>query len=433
MTTATDTITATERVRLALHPGQAEVWRSRARFRVVVSGRRWGKTHFDRTTLIHWGLTRGPGRYWYVAPTREDAKDILWADLKAAVHESWLADQSETELSITLYNGAVLRLFSAEKMDALRGRKLRGLILDEYADMDPRIWSEILRPSLADYRAPALFTGTPKSFNHFHALYEQGVSVADDWRDWAAWQFRSIDNPFLDPAEIEAARRETDPRTFRQEWEASFETLAGRVYYAFSRRDQVVSRPFAPTPEGVALSADFNVDPNVAVIGWREGEHAHAWREIVTRHAGGEATRATARAARALLDEQRYTGAVRLYADATGKAAKTTGPADHAVWREYFPGAVWCVPNANPHQRDRIAAVNSRCETMTGARHLTVDPSCVRLMADLEQVVFAGNGDLDKSNPELTHLSDALGYWLVREWPIVSRVTVGTANLPFAW
>ena len=431
--TATATIPS-DAVRLSLHAGQAAVWRSPCRFRVVVSGRRWGKTHLDRVQLITWGLQGGPGRYWYVAPTREDAKDIFWSDLKAACDPSWVADTSETELSVTLVNGAVLRLFSAEKMDALRGRSLKGLILDEYADMDPRIWSEILRPSLSDYEAPALFTGTPKSFNHFHQLYLHGMNPAPEWGEWGAWHFRSVDNPFLPAHEVEKARRDMDPRTFRQEYEASFETLAGRVYYAFSRAVHVVPRPFAPDDRGVHITADFNVDPNVAVLGWRQGEHAHVWREVCTRHAGGEATRATARAARAVLDEVGWRGPVRLYGDATGRAAKTTGPADHAVWRELFPGAVWCIPHANPHQRDRIAAVNSRCETADGQRWLTVDPSCVRLQADLEQVVFAANGDLDKqSNPELTHLSDALGYWLVRDWPVVSTQTVGVGSLPYAW
>ena len=98
--------------------------------------------------------------------------------------------------------------------------------------------------------------------------------------------------------------------------------------------------------------------------------------------------------------------------------------------RELFPTASWRVPKANPHVRDRIAAVNSRCQTSDGARHLTVDPSCVRLIADLEQVIFADNGELDKkSNPMLTHISDAFGYWVHREWPPVRKTMAGAFHM----
>jgi hypothetical protein len=101
--------TTTDRLRLTLHKEQQQIWRSRARFRVVCAGRRWGKTQLARTFLYAKALRDGAGRYWYVAPTRDDAKDIMWADLKAACDPSWISGQhaiSETELSITLRNGA---------------------------------------------------------------------------------------------------------------------------------------------------------------------------------------------------------------------------------------------------------------------------------------------------------------------------------------
>jgi hypothetical protein len=117
---------------------------------------------------------------------------------------------------------------------------------------------------------------------------------------------------------------------------------------------------------------------------------------------------------------------VRIYGDATGKSAKTTGPADHAVIREVFPNAVWCIPGHNPHEKDRISAVNACCETMAGTHRLEIDPVNVGLIADLEQVIFGENGELDKkSNPMLTHHSDGLGYWLVRDFPVVSTIRAG--------
>jgi hypothetical protein len=120
-------------------------------------------------------------------------------------------------------------------------------------------------------------------------------------------------------------------------------------------------------------------------------------------------------------------GAVRIYGDATGRGAKTTGPADHAILRELFPSSAWCIGRSNPHEHDRIAAVNSCTETMTGVHRLEVDPSCVGLIADLEQVIVNDVGELDKqTNPELTHLSDALGYWLAKDFPPAPKSKAGS-------
>ena len=429
--TLPDVTTPTDAVRLALHPGQQQVWRDASRFRVVVAGRRWGKTQLARTFLYAQALRHGAGRYWYVAPTRDDAKDIMWADLKAACDPTWITGTdaiSETDLSITLRTGALVRLLSAEKGDGLRGRPLKALVLDEYADMDAALFGEILRPSLADYKAPALFIGTPKSYNHFYDLFRRGTDPAFAGQ-WASFQFKSLDNPFLDPAEIAEARRTTDPRTFRQEWEASFEALAGRVYYAF-HRDVHVQPVALDAAAPVAIAFDFNVDPATATIGQRFGEQVRVWREVFVTHAGGEATRAAARAVRGLLDGANWRGQVCIYGDPAGKAQKTTGPADHAVLRETFPLATWRIRNAAPHVRDRIAAVNGRCESADGGRHCLIDPSCVHLIADLEQVTFDEHGAIRKDGGTLlTHISDAFGYWVEREFPskpVITAVATGT-------
>ncbi len=416
---------APETHRLALHPGQAKVFTDHHRFRVVVAGRRWGKTHLARVQLIAWAL-RQPGRYWYIAPTRVDAKDIFWDDLKSAVHPSWMAEPaSETELSITFTNGSTIKLLGADDPDSLVGRGLRGVVLDEFADMKIEAWTRGIRPALSDYRAPALFIGTPKAFNHFYDLFQWGL---DPNRPiWSAHQFKQIDNPFIDPLEAEAAKEDLDERTWRQEYEASFEAVSGRAYYAFSRLHHVAPLELVPDLP-VCLFFDFNVDPATAGIGQRVGDAAHVLRVTRLTHRGGEATRANALAVRTALESMRHHGQVRIYGDATGRSAKTTGPADHAVVREVFPGSIWCIPSANPHERDRVAAVNRVCETMAGGRRLKVSdhPSCASLIADLEQVIIAENGELDKkTNPMLTHISDALGYWLVRDFPPASVTRAG--------
>ena len=412
---------------VTLHAGQSKVFSVRdtpaGRFRVVVAGRRWGKTTLAGIDMLAAAQHAQPNqRVWYVAPTRVMAKDVFWRPLKQLVPVSWLAKPpSETDLDIELVNGALLQVRGAEDPDSLRGRGPWHVVVDEYADMAPEAWTEVIRPALADTKGSALFLGTPKAYNHFYDLYRL---AQDGAAGWLAWQFRTIDNPHLDPVEVEAARSQLDPRTFRQEFEASFESVSGRAYYAFDRGVHVHPVALTPVVE-VCVSFDFNVEPATCVIGQKLGDDLRVWREVWTAHAGGEATRACARQARALLEQERWTGPVAIYGDPAGTARKTTGPSDHAVVRDVFPRATWRIRSRAPHVRDRVSAVNGRCETMDGTRHASVDPSCRHLIADLEQVTFAANGDLDKTNPMLTHISDALGYWVLEAWRVRARTAVG--------
>lgn len=420
-------------VKLGLHPKQAIAYRSKARFKVIVAGRRTGKTHYAMVRLIAGALGQ-PGRYWYIAPTRIMAKDIMWAKLKATIHPSWLAgDPLETELRLVFKGGGEIQLHGAEDPDKLRGRPLRGVVFDEFADVKPEAWTEAIRPALSDHRGWCDFIGTPKAHNQLYEVYQRGQSTDPKDVDWESWQFLTIDNPMLPglAQEVEDARRDMDERTFRQEYEASFEALAGRIYYAFDRALDV--RPVTLVPGiPVSLSFDFNVNPATCIIGQAIGDEVRRWREVFVTHAGGEATRACAMAAKQTIDASGWRGPLRIYGDATGRSAKTTGPSDHAVLRELFPGATWCIGGENPHVRDRYAAVNSRFKTSDGRRHSVIDPSCRHLIADYEQVIFAENGEADKqSNPMLTHISDADGYWVAREWPTARKTTGGAASLPY--
>lgn len=146
------------RIKLSLHPKQMEVYQDKHRFRVVVSGRRWGKTFLSRMILISEAIKPGK-KVWYVAPTYRMAKQIMWGDLLDALPRQWIARQNETNLTLELINGSRLELKGADKPDSLRGVGLDFLVLDEFQDISEETWTRVLRPTLADKHGSAFFIG----------------------------------------------------------------------------------------------------------------------------------------------------------------------------------------------------------------------------------------------------------------------------------
>jgi hypothetical protein len=219
---------------MSLSSAQSTIANDQHRFKVVVAGRRFGKTHLSIRELAKYA--RIPNQeVWYVAPTYRQAKQIVWRKLKHKLQDlKWTRRVNESELSIELKNGSVISLKGADNADSLRGVGLDYLVMDEFADIDPEAWYEVLRPTLADKQGGALFIGTPKGMGNWaHDLYNMPSEQPDQWQ---SFQYSTIDGGNVKPEEIEAARRDLDLRTFRQEFLATFETYAGRIYYAFDRK-----------------------------------------------------------------------------------------------------------------------------------------------------------------------------------------------------
>jgi hypothetical protein len=214
----------------APRPLQAKLHRQLKRFNVLVAHRRFGKTVFCINELIAKAAANklAQARYGYVAPLLTQAKDVAWNYLKRFTAPIPGVSVSETELWVDLPNGARIRLYGADNADRLRGLYFDGVVLDEYAQMSPRVWPEIVRPMLADRQGWALFIGTPMGRNHFCTLYEQAASDSD----WHAQRFPATDTGVLPEAELVAARRAMSAQAFAQEFECSFAAGVPGAYYA---------------------------------------------------------------------------------------------------------------------------------------------------------------------------------------------------------
>ena len=197
------------------------------RFVVGVAHRRMGKTVAALNQLIKSSLENGQQspRYAYIAPTYGQAKRVAWDYLTHFVRPL-NAEANITELRVD-FLGRRIQLFGSDNPDSLRGQYFDGVVLDEIGDQNPKIWNEIIRPSLADRKGYCLFIGTPKGNNHFKDLYDR----ADKEEGWAALQFRASETKLIDEEELQSARKEMGDDKFNQEFECSFNAAVEGSYY----------------------------------------------------------------------------------------------------------------------------------------------------------------------------------------------------------
>jgi hypothetical protein len=411
---------------LKLREKQMLVYNYPARFRVVVAGRRFGKTHLALAEMLRAAALKG--RFvWYIGPSYPQAKRILWDRLKDYTRQHWSDRPSETDLSVHLDSGSTISIRGADRPDSLRGNSLDFVVLDEFASMRPETWSEVIRPALSDREGHALFLGTPQGCNHFFDLFEQSKTTPD----WAGFQFTTAQGGNVRAEELVSAAAHADPQTFSQEFEAVFTGVGrNRVYYAFDRATHVQEVPFSPNLP-IVWSLDFNVNPMCMLLMQRSGDGVYVFDEIVIQpDANTEAAcQAFYERTKALPGNRPFE--VEIYGDSSGYQRRTSGTAtDWTLIREFFTRFyAFYRPSirataSNPAVRDRVNCVNSRLHNALDEHHLYIDLRCRELIRDLEQVTWAldatgrPTGELDKSDRARTHCSDALGYYIAHIFPL---------------
>lgn len=269
------------RAKFSPHLNQKIIRNHPARFRVVVAGRRFGKTVFAVNELINEALLDVNRRAWYIAPTYRQAKEIAWKMLFFYLPQEFVKKKNEAELSVDLINGSEISLKGADNPDSLRGVGLHFAVLDEYAEMRSEVWDEIVRPMLLDTKGKAIFIGTPKGYNHFWELYNKEKSDSD----YKSFHFRTSDNLAVEgiAEEVAKAKVETDPIKFAQEYEAQFESLVGLPRFDAVRLKSMIETcrepirgnliydgdtvSFSENPPGIVEVYNFPDDSTCGAIG----------------------------------------------------------------------------------------------------------------------------------------------------------------------
>lgn len=272
---------------VSLHPGQAAIYNSKARFKVVAAGRRFGKSHLGALTLgiealrttneRGYVLTPEHGVY-YIAPTFDQAKRVMWPKLRGTLgYEAsggLIRNENTNDGWIELINNRRIYIKGADNPDSLRGIGLSYVVLDEYADMKKNVWQEIIELALTDVEGAALFIGTPKGKNHFYQLFMQALEyVFDPAKDaypvYEAFHFKSMDNPFLKERELKRMM-EGDDRPLdivRQEIEASFISGGGAVL----KPEWFKVIPYSPLSPGSAATGSVYITVDLAGFAKQQG------------------------------------------------------------------------------------------------------------------------------------------------------------------
>ena len=364
-----------------------------ARYKVVCSGRRWGKSYFSLIYLLHKPFKNNERR-WIVFPTYRQAKMVSWSILKD-IFASKQVRINETELSITLDNGAKIELKGADKPDSLRGVSTTMVVLDEYSYMKENVWGEIIQPTLAENQGSALFVGTPTGVqNHFYDLFVKGQSSNSDYK---SWQFTTIAGGFNSAEEIDNAKKNLDKRTFEQEYLASFLTAANRAAYNFNR--DIHCKVMDKSPR-LFWGVDFGVASYMTAVLCCENTAG----EVFVFDEIGLQNSNTFELAKLM---QQKAPNLPVYPDPAGKARTSNSTkSDHMILRE--AGFSVISKKANPTQKDRLNALNKMLEDANGKVRLFINPECKNLIRDLELCTME-NGQILKTET-LSHFLDALCY-----------------------
>ncbi len=249
---------------------QAEVHRALKRFNVLVCHRRFGKTVLCVNELIDRALRLASAgvskpRLAYIAPFYRQAKAVAWDYLKAYTVAVPRRRVREAELRVDLPGGARITLYGADNPDSLRGLYLDWVVLDEYAQMRPGLWGEVIRPALADREGGAIFIGTPKGRNQFWEVY----TAAERDPDWHAALYRASETGIIPAAELDAARQQMTAEQFAQEFECSFQVAIQGAYYgremaAAEAADRITRVPWEPAAP-VDTWWDLGIDDATAI------------------------------------------------------------------------------------------------------------------------------------------------------------------------
>ena len=387
---------------------QQQVAHDDHRFKVVIGGRRMGKTFLAIREMCY--QARQPNKLiWYVTSSYRAAKMIAFKELKQRLLDlNWVRKINESELSVTLKNNTQIALKGADNFQSLRGIKLSYCVIDEASQVQSDAYFEVIRPALADSQGSVLFISTPLGKNNW--TFDLFNKEKEDPVNWKSWQFTTLQGGFVSEEEVEQARQDMSEKQFNQEFNATFESFGDQVAWAFNRDQNIKELPNADL-RTIYVGMDFNVAPINAAIMVREGEDLYIIDEIQMYSSNTNE----------LAEEikRRYpTSKVFVYPDPSGVARKTSanGHTDFTILQN--AGFNVKAPRRHDPVRDRINALNARLRSADSKNHLFVSKRCKYSIESLEKYSFKPGTQVPNKDSGFDHMFDAISYCVAFIFPL---------------
>ena len=393
------------------HLKQNECFYDPSRFKFVLAGRRGGKTYLITEDILKTAAAMPPyAEIFYFAPTNMQAVELIWEPLEYRMDRlGWKYQPKISKQRFELPGKRKIYVIGMEKVRRVRGHALAKAYLDEICFYDGdinKVWRAV-RPALADLRGGAIFSTTPNG---------KGTSAYEFYRDqiekpgWKYFHWCSLDNPYLDQEEIQDAKTELDEKSFRQEYEASWESFEGLAYYSFDESLNIKNTREIDYTLPLTLAFDFNVNPTTLLVSQWHIDGMHYKKEYSFKNSSTEDT------VKAFCDDFKSQAAnvkIQIRGDAAGSArSSNTGRSDYEYVCEILTahGFRWekQIMTHNPAIVDRVKKVNSYLKNFEGLPRIFINPCCGDLIKDLSSQETKGRLPSDKGN--LGHKADALGY-----------------------
>lgn len=408
------------------HVKQREFLQDRTRFKFLLAGRRGGKTTGIVEDLLSWCPTAPDNaELVYIGPTHMHAKELVWDALCDRLYDmGWKHRPLVSYQAIELTRGRKILIIGAEKIQRIRGHKLWRAYLDEVAFYSVPlrdIWRAI-RPALSDFRGGGVVSTTPNG---------KGTDAYDFYletlkkKSWRYFHWTTLDNPGISTEEIDEARAELDERSFKQEYEATWESFEGLAYYNFDESLHIKPcADFERAPYFITL--DFNVNPTSLLVGQLTTRFDHALPVVKIRKEYSLRNSSTVETVKKFCADFAFINSIEchVHGDATGDARRSnTGRSDYyyveEVLKQHGFNYRLKVPASNPPIVDRVAHMNGWLKNVYGVSRIEIDPGCTDLLRDLSSQQLDGREPSSANN--LGHKGDALGYYIYYQHLIGQR------------
>ena len=408
---------------LNYHDGQHAAWTTTKRFVNLPCGRGSGKTELARRRVVRMLPVKKPWidpLYFYALPTYPQARRVAWEPILNLIPKDWIAKVSASSMVIHTVFNSRLYIVGMDKPARIEGVQWDGGVVDESCDQKPGVFDRSIMPALSHRNGWCWRIGVPKRYGvgaiEFKNVCEMGLKDDPDVVTHA-WPSSDI----IPPEQLEAARRMLDPRDYNEQYNASWETVGGLIFYAFDPEENVSNAVHYNPDKPILIGSDFNVDPMCWTIGHRSDTGIHVFDELFIRNTNTPRT----------LDDlyKRYgthEAGWEFFGDAAARQRKSSAAQSdylHIRNDDRFKGRKIYYTKSNPNLADRFAATNALFRNAKGERRLLIHPRCTHLIEDIQARAYKeGTRDPDDYG-DIGHMTDAIGYPVHRLFPIkIERV-----------